>query len=73
MDLYRVFGVIPLNATMDCCFIKNAKLYSITSEKKQQDHISKYPHLTPDLIHRHCKQSEKSDMYSVGKIIIIIN
>ena len=55
------------------CFIKNAKLCSITSEKKQQDHISKYPHLAPDLIRRHCKQSEKSDMYSVGRIIKIVN
>ena len=50
-----------------------SKMQSYAAEKKQQDHISKYPHLAPDLICRHYKQSEKSDMYSVGRIIKIVN
>ena len=54
------------------CFMKHAKAYHISKEKRQQ-HAKKYPHIAPDLINGHCKQSEKSDIYSLGRIIKLIN
>ena len=55
------------------CFIKHAKAYHISRDVKKQQHAKKYLHITPDLINGHCKQSEKSDIYSLGRIIKLIN
>ena len=55
------------------CFTKHAKAYYITNDAKRKEHTKKYPHIAPDLINGHCKQSEKSDIYALGRIIKMIN
>ena len=33
----------------------------------------RYPHIAPDLINGHCRQSTSSDVFSIGKVILQIN
>lgn len=55
------------------CLINDAKLYNIVDNSKKRDHRRKYPHIAPDLINGHCKQSANSDVYSFGRVISSIN
>ena len=55
------------------CLINDAKQYTIKDDSKKRDHRRKYPHIAPDLINGHCKQSTSSDVYSVGRVILSIN
>lgn len=55
------------------CFTVHAKAYYIKSDVMKKEHIKKYPHIAPDLINGHCKQSQMSDIYALGRIIKQIN
>ena len=52
------------------CFIKNRKLCSIISEKKQQDHILKYPQLAQDLICCHCTLLKLGSYFNSPCVIV---
>ena len=54
------------------CYITEAKKYSLSNEEKKK-YISDHPQIAPELRNGHCKQSEASDVYSVGRIINIVN
>ena len=53
--------------------INDAKQYNIGDDRKKRQHKQMYPHIAPDLIDGHCKQSPSSDVYSVGRVIATIN
>ena len=55
------------------CLINDAKHYAIKDDIKRRDHKRRYPHIAPDLIDGHCKQSMGSDVYSAGRVILSIN
>lgn len=55
------------------CFVKDAKSYHLPSDAARREHVKNYPHIAPDLINGHCKQSTKSDVYSLGRIIHQVN
>jgi len=40
--------------------VKHAKAYRIHSNASKREHIKPYPHIAPDLISGHCKQSKES-------------
>jgi len=55
------------------CFVRHGKAYHIQSDSSKREHIKSYPHIAPDLIKGHCKQSKKSDIYSLGRVMKKIN
>lgn len=55
------------------CFVKHAKAYRLHSNASKREHIKSYPHIAPDLISGHCKQSKESDLYSLGRVIKQVN
>ena len=55
------------------CMINDAKQYNIGDDNKRRQHKRTYPHIAPDLIDGHCRQSPSSDVFSVGRVIAAIN
>ena len=54
------------------CDIQNGKLYKLTDQQKEQYKIN-HPHIAPDLRDGICRQSAISDVYSLGRVISIVN
>lgn len=54
------------------CYVHKAKKYSLSNAEKKR-YIANHPQIAPDIRDGHCKQSKASDIYSVGRIIDIIN
>jgi len=56
------------------CFSKDATGYHhLSSDADRRKHVKTYPHIVPDLINGHCIRSEKSDVYSLGRVIKQVN
>jgi len=49
------------------CFVQHSKMYNLFTDAKKREHIKSYPHLAPDLINGHCKQSKQSDIYETSE------
>ena len=54
------------------CDIQNGKLYKLSDQEKAQYKIN-HPHIAPDLRDGLCRQSAQSDVYSLGRVIHIVN
>lgn len=54
------------------CFIDDGKMYKL-SEQERHRYSLEHPQVAPDLRNGHCKQSQFSDVYSLGRIIKQIN
>ena len=53
-------------------FISDGKVYKL-SLQEQRCYAIEHPHVAPDLRDGHCRQSQYSDVYSLGKVIKLIN
>ena len=54
------------------CFAADGRYYTLTEKEKRQYSIE-HPQVAPDLRDGHCKQSQFSDVYSLGRVITQIN
>lgn len=54
------------------CFISDGKLYKL-SLQEQRRYAIEHPQVAPDLHDGHCRQSQYSDVYSLGRVIKQIN
>lgn len=54
------------------CLVSDAKTYTLSLEERRRYAID-HPQVAPDLRDGHCRQSEYSDVYSIGRVINQIN
>ena len=54
------------------CFIDDGKMYKL-SEQERHRYSLEHPQIAPDLRNGHCKQSQFSDIYSLGRVIKLVN
>lgn len=54
------------------CYIHEGRRYSLSSAEKRR-YVSNHPQIAPEVRDGHSKQSKESDIYSVGRIIDIVN
>ena len=54
------------------CFISDGKVYKL-SLQEQRRYAIEHPQVAPDLRDGHCRQSQYSDVYSLGRVIKQIN
>ena len=54
------------------CFVSDAKTYTLSLKERRRYAID-HPQVAPDLRDGHCRQSEYSDVYSVGRVLNQIN
>jgi len=54
------------------CETSKGRIYKLSESQKEQYKVH-HPHIAPDLRDGLCSQSESSDIFSVGRVISIIN
>ena len=54
------------------CFVSDAKTYTLSLKERRRYAID-HPQVAPDLRDGHCRQSEYSDVYSVGRVVNQVN
>ena len=54
------------------CYLSAAKKYHL-SQKEQEEYSKNHPQIAPDLRSGHCSQSFASDVYSLGRVLKLLN